>query len=1068
VTKATVRNQGNKTARVGLFNDIDVGLFVGTTKIAEPTFDDLPPGAAVTVSSGNKTAPAAGNYTVKAVADLNYDVAESNENNNEKSSPWMVQFGRITSAYWLAPLEVVEGTVATMRAQVEGFSVGDQFTFEIYEDDGFLGSQYVTTVYGNVYSSGGNYYADATWTTEWQEDQFGDPEFYFKVRHGATSLESSRDAAQELKVHQGATLSVSLANDISGYVPQNVRFVLNTTPARQTNGNPAAYTKLPAGTFQVDAFQTGNWWGEEFWARQSVTLTAGQTTTATLLRRYPYASSLLISNVTIGGLVAQGQTISSGTQLRAFVTVKNASAAALNAKVRLVVDPDRTGPYNHDQTSATLSVPTGTAGRVFTFDFAPTALGRYFVAIEVQTSVDSTFRRTDSWDWPSVASFTDTNVVQPIIRIVPERLSLTATLSASGAPPVTSAETTSAPEATATTKGRKILLKTGTIETEHQDAETLAASRFIPTRARSHVLIQFNQIPSVKEREELAASGVKLLRYVPHNAYWASVPLTARSTLAGLRSGGGVRWLRDSSAIDKLSPRAARNQFPPNARLDDGRVLVMVVIFKGEAQTDAAADFESVGGQVMNWETDTLGRMAISPLSLRNLAALDCVEWVEPAPPPNTTGNATAAQRIQADQLRLAPYNLDGAGVTVGVWDAGEVDAHTDFGTRLTVIDRGGTVRDRRHATHVAGTISGSGAGNAAARGMAPGVALRTYDWSGDTGEMRDAVRDNVRLSNHSYDFITGWYWDDDQQNWIDYGANGFGDYGPHASAWDDVVYDTGLIVFKAAGNDRADDPPGPGIDGPYDTIGPLASAKNIITIGATTDADAMTRFSSWGPTDDGRVKPDLCANGTTVLSTITNNGYDVMQGTSMATPSACGTAAMLHQFHAQLVGKDMRPDTCKAILIHGATDLPPTGPDYQSGWGLINAVASAEILRKGQYLQAAVGHGETRTHEAQVPSGATSVKVTIVWTDPAGSAGADPALVNNLDLVIMSPSGQKHRPWVLDPAALLMRLQRVSMKWITSNRSLHRLKPGNGRSRFAERLFRRTPRRNTLLFANT
>ena len=108
----------------------------------------------------------------------------------------------IISAYWLAPNYVTEGAVATVRAQVSGFSVGDQFAFEIREDDSPFGSYYVTTKYGNVYSSGGNLYADATWTTVWQSDQSGDPEFYCIVSRGSVSKESSRADADEMHVTQ--------------------------------------------------------------------------------------------------------------------------------------------------------------------------------------------------------------------------------------------------------------------------------------------------------------------------------------------------------------------------------------------------------------------------------------------------------------------------------------------------------------------------------------------------------------------------------------------------------------------------------------------------------------------------------------------------------------------------------------------------------------------------------------------------------------------------------------------------------------------------------------------------
>ena len=119
----------------------------------------------------------------------------------------------ILSAYWLAPNYVIEGTNATMRAQVTGYSVGDQFAFEIREDDGILSpNDNVTTNYGNVYSSAGILYVDATWTTAWQPDQSSDPEFYFIVSRGGTSLQSSTADADEMHVSQGPVLSLNLTS----------------------------------------------------------------------------------------------------------------------------------------------------------------------------------------------------------------------------------------------------------------------------------------------------------------------------------------------------------------------------------------------------------------------------------------------------------------------------------------------------------------------------------------------------------------------------------------------------------------------------------------------------------------------------------------------------------------------------------------------------------------------------------------------------------------------------------------------------------------------------------------
>ena len=104
-----------------------------------------------------------------------------------------------------------------------------------------------------------------------------------------------------------------------------------------------------------------------------------------------------------------------------------------------------------------------------------------------------------------------------------------------------------------------------------------------------------------------------------------------------------------------------------------------------------------------------------------------------------------------------------------------------------------------------------------------------------DLAEMR-LRPSTLKLSNHSYGIAIGWHRRDDGV-WQDYGTGNFGLYGIKSAGFDDVAYDTGLIVFQAAGNDRLDCPPRPDApcDGPYDTIETEATAKNIITVCATT-----------------------------------------------------------------------------------------------------------------------------------------------------------------------------------------------------------------------------------------
>ncbi len=435
-----------------------------------------------------------------------------------------------------------------------------------------------------------------------------------------------------------------------------------------------------------------------------------------------------------------------------------------------------------------------------------------------------------------------------------------------------------------------------------------------------------------------------------------------------------------------------------------------------------------------------------------------------------STQNENAAISTAADLVRNEPYNSDGSGLTVGVWDAGSVLAsHQEFGSRVTIKDG---ALSNYHSTHVGGTIGASGV-VAGAKGMAPNVDIDSYDWNDDVAEMADAAMSfageagKIQVSNHSYGTTSGWSEDNGEWTWYgtwgDRESDNFGQYDEDARSWDQVCYDAPYwLPFKSAGNDRNDGTPEEGESftyydngwktknydsssdpyadswdhGGFDTIATSACAKNIMTVGAVNDAvnggvrnlgqATMTTFSCYGPTDDGRVKPDIVANGSSLYSCDNGNNADYrwMSGTSTSSPNAAGSAVLLVDYYGQInPGSYMRASTLKCLIIHTADDLGNVGPDYKFGWGLMNTRAAADAIAQDRTKEGLLT--DTITHLSYDIScdGLSPLKVTICWTDPAATAltGLDnpaPRLVNDLDLRVTSPDGSVvYMPYVLDPA---------------------------------------------------
>jgi len=389
------------------------------------------------------------------------------------------------------------------------------------------------------------------------------------------------------------------------------------------------------------------------------------------------------------------------------------------------------------------------------------------------------------------------------------------------------------------------------------------------------------------------------------------------------------------------------------------------------------------------------------------------------------TMNRNAAISSAANLVGPAPYNLNGTGIKVGVWDAGSVRrTHQEFTLgRVTNINN---VATDDHATHVAGTIGAAGF-TASARGMATNVWIASYDWNSDYAEMTAAgaatatQSNKVPISNHSYGY---------NATTADMGV-----YNEEAVTMDALL--VGLpyyLPFWAAGNEQDELT----AKGGYQSITYLGLAKNLITIGAVNDAVSGTNrslggatiayFSSLGPSDDGRIKPDVVANGIDLNSTVdtSDTAYDSYSGTSMATPSASGSAALLAQlYRREFAGQFMRASMLKGLLIHTADDLGTAGPDYTFGWGLINTKAAADVILAHKNSPGAPKMIETNlttiVTSRSFPfnwDGTSPIRATLAWTDPAGTARNDndrnPVLVNNLDLRIIAPNSTVFLPYVM------------------------------------------------------
>jgi hypothetical protein len=576
--------------------------------------------------------------------------------------------------------------------------------------------------------------------------------------------------------------------------------------------------------------------------------------------------------------------------------------------------------------------------------------------------------------------------------------------------------------------------------------------------AGAWVRVTFTDRITDVERDAVEAAGLGALQYVPTHSYLAygsqaaadaaarvpgvaSVrPVTPREKVASALGGrsGVVPVAVTAAALDNgLSARLAelgtvRGRFDP---LGDGAIAVT------EALVDAGAaralgtlpQVLSVGLSGRAWETEDEGSAQV------------------------LAGNVVEGQPTPGYESFLAELGIDGSGVTMSVVDDGIDDTHPEFTGRVQRLTYGpGTQGPAEgHGTHVAGIVGGKGATVGPMRvrdgdgllygvGVAPGVtlidqpAIQLTNTVGPTGDFppeggfevytRDAVRAGA----------VGW-----NASWTDGGGVGVG-YNANAAQLDaltrDADFETGggqpfTFVFSAGNSGSG--------GGKTSRITSPKEAKNIIAVAASRshragDVDRVASFSSRGPARDGRVVPTVTAPGETIVSARASTGvlctlplsgvndappadgftlYTGCSGTSMAAPHVAGAVALIHDWWRERNGgADSSPAMDRALLINSATDLGRRDiPNRDEGWGRVNLralfdPATARVLVDQSVVLTDLDAAHSLTLAPADPS--RPLRVTVVWTDPAGAVGGeeDRALVNDLDLTVTAADGSAYR----------------------------------------------------------
>lgn len=592
--------------------------------------------------------------------------------------------------------------------------------------------------------------------------------------------------------------------------------------------------------------------------------------------------------------------------------------------------------------------------------------------------------------------------------------------------------------------------------------------RCSPARLDAVARLSFVQwVGEYKPAHKLQAEILSLAR---RGAFHASTQALSRARAFGV-----------PEAASTAAPRLRASDYPDAPDYDEPKMLT-IVLFDNADRAAVAAQVEQRGGTVASSSATRSGgllRVRLAPTAAVQLAEQPSIRWIEPYREPKLLNNVAAQGPRMNAEYAWTNFFLTGSNQIIAVCDTG-LDSgntntiHPDFSNKVhrAIARADSTWRDwDGHGTHVSGSVLGSG--QAYSNGLYKGIA---YDARLVIQSVMDGLGYLSGLPEDLNELFLEAYTNDARIHSDSWGAAVDGAYTVDARQADEFLWNhQDMLILFAAGNEGADSLPTGNPDGVVDedSLSAPGTAKNVLTVGAAESArtnggyatrlwsvfgyhanplsndvisasydgtnQGMAAFSSRGPCDDGRTKPDIVAPGTDIISCrsrggIIGNGWGVVDGTtnymysggtSMATPLTAGAAGLVRQYLIERRGIANPPGALiKAMMLNGARTLSPgqygggawreipdqARPNNVEGWGHVNLGETLQppAGRTNALHTGLVATGQTNTYTF-ISTHTNTLSVVLAWHDYPGELAAAQALVNDLDLRVTTPDGQAH-----------------------------------------------------------
>jgi hypothetical protein len=579
--------------------------------------------------------------------------------------------------------------------------------------------------------------------------------------------------------------------------------------------------------------------------------------------------------------------------------------------------------------------------------------------------------------------------------------------------------------ATSLTAQNTIFLNSRTIETtaDFDASKMIAPSDGEVFKGKYYRLVQFNRLPMPEDKAAMTQQGIDILDYIPSQAFVMAFPQGFNFSFLSKYNVKTALILRGP---DKMSNGLREGAFPDFAQKKVGTIDLIVQPYANVSLEQAAIDLQKRGFETIGLPNDFYQNITIrvKKTDIDRLASLPYVRFVDfidgaPQREDEKSNQLHRGNTLNSDGKTGLKY--DGTGFGLSYADDGPVGPHIDFQGRLIQVQSNSSAGgDVDHADATAGAGAAAGNLDPALKSGASGATvisqiIDTYP------QIQNAVTNQTTykayVTSTSYGQGTP-------------GQAGCNVYNSSANAIDAQAFaNPKLFHVFSAGNSGGGTCIGVANYGSI--TGGFKLGKNLVTVGNLDVNDRLAATSSRGPSVDGRIKPDVCAVGTSVYTTVPNNRTTLIDGTSFSCPATAAAATQLYHAFSDLNGGQI-PDAAliKAAMMNTADDLGNPGPDFFYGWGRLNIWRAFSILKNKNYIKGSISRADSiKTFTINVPAGVKLAKVMLYWSDPAGAPNTSRALVNDLDLTVKNvTTGQIALPWVLN-ASLSVDSMRLDAK---------------------------------------